>query len=150
MTAKGDIREACKRSGVRPASVIYAISQLVLTQLEPFFDEDGAAIPEARDDFTVGYVTQMAQLVLARRYVASGASKEDPRIVAKLVLEGLFGQRDREGVLQLWLDLERGPTQGSCAGQRCAERDMGRLALDEAPMGLRTHIHQKLIEGGGQ
>lgn len=149
MTAKADLRAPRRSSDIRPASVVYAISQLLITQLRPFFDEDGAAIPEARDDFVVGYALRMSELVLTRRqYFAGGAPKEDPRIVGKLVLEGIFGERDREEVLRLWAELGEAQTQNSRAGQRCADRDLQRLGLDEVPMGLRARIHQKLIEGG--
>lgn len=152
MTAKADLRAPRRPSDARPASVVYAISQLLITQLSPFFDEDGAAIPEARDDFVVGYALQMSELVLARRqYFAGfrgGLSKDDPNSIAKLVLDDLFGQRDRAQVLQLWSEISQSPTQGSMAGQRCAERDLRRLDHDEVPMGLRARIHQKLILSG--
>ena len=101
MTAKADIQDRRKRLDIRPASVVYATSQLLIGQLQPFFDEDGAAIPEARDDFVVGYVMHMTQLVLTRRqYFAGDAGNENPHIVAKLVLEDLCGSRPRAAAVE--------------------------------------------------
>ena len=133
----------------KPPSVVYVVNRLLWAQLRDFFDEDGRAIPEARDDFVLGYLVRMTALVLEQRVRGGYALGRGQSLdsVAMLVIEDLYAEIERPVVLSKWEGLSLEPSAQSFAGDRCAKRDFDRIALDEVPGGLQSRIYRVLIEG---
>jgi hypothetical protein len=133
----------------KPPSVVYVVNRILWAQLREFFDEDGRAIPEARDDFVLGYLSRMTALVLDRRARAGYSLGRGQSLdsVVLLVIEDLYAEIERPVILSRWESLALESSAQALAGERCARRDFDRIALDEVPGGLQSHIFRALIEG---